>query len=78
MIGDLDQGGLGLPDRDYYLKTDEKSVELRKQYVAHLGRMFQLMGDSPDVASKKAAAVMEIETALAQGSLDVRVAARSE
>jgi putative endopeptidase len=70
MIGDLDQGGLGLPDRDYYLKTDDKSVELRKQYVAHMGRMFQLMGNSPDVASKKAAVVMEIETALAKGSLD--------
>ena len=43
MIGDLDQGGLGLPDRDYYLKTDPKSVELRAKYVTHLGRMFQLM-----------------------------------
>ncbi len=71
MIGDLDQGGLGLPDRDYYLKTDDKSVELRKQYLAHLGRMFQLMGNSPDVAAKRAAVVMEIETALAKGSLDV-------
>ena len=38
MIGGLDQGGLGLPDRDYYLKTDAKSVELRKQYVAHVGQ----------------------------------------
>jgi len=71
MIGDLDQGGLGLPDRDYYLKTDQKSVELRAKYVAHLGRMFQLMGNSPDVASKKADAVMAIETALARGSMDV-------
>ena len=71
MIGDLDQGGLGLPDRDYYLKTDPKSVELRAKYVTHLGRMFQLMGNSPDVASKKAAAVMAIETALARASLDV-------
>ncbi len=70
MIGDLDQGGLGLPDRDYYTKTDDKSVELRRKYVAHLGKMFQLMGNSPDVASKKAAVTMEIETALAKGSLD--------
>jgi putative endopeptidase len=71
VIADLDQGGLGLPDRDYYLKTDEKSVELRKKYVAHLGRMFQLLGDSPEVASKRADAVMKIETELAKGSLDV-------
>jgi putative endopeptidase len=71
MIGDLDQGGLGLPDRDYYLKTDQKSVQLRAQYAAHLGRMFQLMGNSPDVASKKAEAVIALETALAKGSLDV-------
>jgi putative endopeptidase len=69
-IGDLDQGGLGLPDRDYYLKTDQKSVQLRTKYVEHLGRMFQLMGNSPAVASKKAEAVMAIETALAKGSLD--------
>ncbi len=69
-IADLDQGGLGLPDRDYYLKTDQKSVELRKQYVAHIAKMFELTGDSPVIASKKADAVMGIETALAGGSLD--------
>jgi putative endopeptidase len=70
VIGDLDQGGLGLPDRDYYLKTDEKSVELRKQYVAHMAKMFELAGSSPADAAKKADAVMTIETALAKGSLD--------
>src|SRR5580704_14827211 len=69
-IADLDQGGLGLPDRDYYLKTDPKSVELRKQYVAHVARMFELSGDAPASAAKKADAVMAIETALAKGSLD--------
>ncbi len=69
-IGDLDQGGLSLPDRDYYLKTDEKSVELRKQYVAHVAKMFELAGSSPADAAKKADAVMAIETALAKGSLD--------
>ena len=47
MIADLDQGGLGLPDRDYYFKTDEKSVEIRKQYVAHVQKMLQLAGVKP-------------------------------
>jgi putative endopeptidase len=70
-IGDLDQGGLGLPERDYYFKTDETSVDIRKKYVAHVARMFQLVGNSPDVAAKKADVVMAIETALAKGSLDV-------
>src|SRR5579872_6146846 len=69
-IAQADQGGLGLPDRDYYLKTDAKSVTLRTQYVAHLQRMFQLLGNSQTAAAKKAAVVMRIETALAKGSLD--------
>jgi len=69
-IGDLDQGGLGLPDRDYYLKTDPKSVDLRKQYVAHIARMFELSGIAPAAAAKKADVVMAIETALAKGSFD--------
>lgn len=71
MIGDLDQGGLGLPDRDYYLKTDRKSVDLRNNYVEHLTRLFELTGNSPGVAVNKANAVMSIETALARASLDV-------
>ena len=69
-IAQADQGGLGLPDRDYYLKTDAKSVTLRTQYVAHLRRIFQLLGNSQPVAAKKADVVMRIETALAKGSLD--------
>src|ERR1700681_3459527 len=75
MIADLDQGGLGLPDRDYYLKTDEKSVEIRKLYVAHVQKMLQLAGATPEVAAKQAQAVMALETALAKASLD-RVARR--
>ncbi len=71
VIGDLDQGGLGLPDRDYYLKTDAKSVELRKKYVAHVAKMFELAGSAPAEAAKKADAVMAVETALAKGSMDV-------
>lgn len=70
MIAGLDQGGLGLPDRDYYLKTDAKSVETRAQYVAHLQRIFALLGQEPAVAQRNAAAAMAIETALAQGAMD--------
>ena len=70
IIAGLDQGGLGLPDRDYYFRTDEKSIEIRKQYVAHLLKLFELLGNSTDLAAKRAEAVMKIETALAKGSLD--------
>ncbi len=70
IIAGLDQGGIGLPDRDYYFRTDDKSVEIRKQYVAHLLKMFELLGDSTEVAAKRAEAVMKIETTLAKGSLD--------
>jgi putative endopeptidase len=69
VIAELDQGGLGLPDRDYYLKTDAKSVELRQAYVAHVQKMFELLGDAPDVAAGEAQTVLRIETALANGSL---------
>jgi putative endopeptidase len=70
VIADLDQGGLGLPDRDYYLKTDEKSVEIRKQYVGHMQKMLELAGAKPDDAAKQAQAVMALETELAKASLD--------
>src|SRR5579864_1575296 len=69
VIAEADQGGLGLPDRDYYLKTDAKSVELRKAYVNHLQKMFELLGDKPAAAAAEAQTVMRIETALAKGSL---------
>jgi len=69
VIAEADQGGHGLPDRDYYLKTDAKSVVLRKAYVAHLQKMFGLLGDKPETAAAEARTVMRIETALAQGSL---------
>jgi len=62
-------GGIGLPDRDYYTKTDEKSVELRNKYVAHVQRMFELVGEKPEVAKADAAKVMQIETSLAKASL---------
>ncbi|MBV8896126.1 MAG: M13 family metallopeptidase, partial [Acidobacteriaceae bacterium] len=69
-IAQVFEGGLGLPDRDYYLKADEKSVGLRKEYVAHMTRMFELLGDAHDKAAVAAGAVMAIETDLAKGSLD--------
>lgn len=70
-IAELDQGGLGLPERDYYFRTDERSEELRKEYVAHIAKMFELIGVPADQAAKKAATVMAIETDLAKGSLDI-------
>jgi len=69
VIAELDQGGLGLPDRDYYVKTDPKSVELRQAYVAHVQKIFEMLGDLPAAAATNAQAVMRIETALANGSL---------
>jgi putative endopeptidase len=62
-------GGLGLPDRDYYTKQDDKSKNIRAQYVVHVQRMFALLGDLPSIAPREAATVMEIETALAKASL---------
>ena len=67
-IAEVDQGGLGLPDRDFYFKDDAKSVDLRKAYVTHVANMFVLLGDKPDVAKREADTVIRIETALAAGS----------
>lgn len=69
VVANVDQGGLGLPDRDYYVKDDPKSQELRKGYLAHLQRMFELLGDKPEAAAIEAQTVMRIETALAKGSM---------
>ncbi|MBC8021996.1 MAG: M13 family metallopeptidase [Burkholderiales bacterium] len=62
-------GGLGLPDRDYYVKDDAKSKEIREKYVAHVARMLVLLGDAPEAAERNAATVMDLETALAKSSL---------
>jgi len=69
VVADADQGGLGLPDRDYYTKDDAKSQELRAKYVAHVQKMFELLGDAPATAATESQAVMRIETALAKGSM---------
>ena len=68
-IGEIDQAGLGLPDRDYYLNKDERSTKLRAQYVEHITKMFVLLGDTPEQAAAEARNVMAIETALAEGSM---------
>jgi putative endopeptidase len=71
IVAVLDQGGLGLPDRDYYLKTDERSAELRQRYVEHLQKTFQLLGETPSQATDHAKTVMDLETSLAKVSLDI-------
>ncbi|MDE1154798.1 MAG: M13 family metallopeptidase [Acidobacteriaceae bacterium] len=63
------QGGLSLPDRDYYLTDDARSKDLRDKFVAHMEKMFAFAGDSPEEAKREAADVLRIETALAQGSM---------
>jgi len=60
---------LGLPDRDYYTRKDEKSAELRKDYEAHIAKMFSLAGDPQEKAAAQAKAVMALETALANASM---------
>ena len=69
VIAFANQGGLGLPERDYYFKTDAKSKELREKYVAHVANMFRLLGDSAADAKAHADVVMSMETALAKGSM---------
>lgn len=63
------QGGLGLPDRDYYTREDEKSAKLREAYAKHVARMFELLGDSTEKAAAEAKTVVSIETALANASM---------
>jgi len=70
VIAEIDQGGLGLPDRDYYLRTDPTSVELRDTYRRHVGNMFNLLGEEPAAAATHADAVLAIETDLAKASLE--------
>jgi len=69
-IAYIDQGGISLPDRDYYIKDDAKSVETRQEYLKHVQKMFELAGDKPDVAAAEAKTVLAVETGLAQASMD--------
>ncbi|MBV9958197.1 MAG: M13 family metallopeptidase [Acidobacteria bacterium] len=65
----LYQDGIGLPDRDYYFKDDDKSKELRQAYVAYIGKMFELLGDKPEQAAAEARTVMALETRLAKAQM---------
>jgi putative endopeptidase len=69
-IASVAQGGIGLPDRDDYLKPDAKSAEKREKYVAHIQKMLELAGGSPDDSATKAKKIMDIETELARASID--------
>jgi putative endopeptidase len=71
VIAGAGQGGLGLPDRQYYVDQDAHSKQLRSEYTAHIAKMFTLLGDSPAKANKEAATVLSLETKLAEGSTKV-------
>ena len=68
MIATITQGGLGLPDRDFYFRQDNDSIKTRAQYLTHVAKMFVFLGDSPKIAENNAKTVMTIETRLANAS----------
>ena len=68
-IAAVGQGGLSLPDRDYYLQDDDHMKQIRAQFVDHVTKMFVLLGDTPEKAASEAKAVMAFETSLAQPSM---------
>ncbi len=70
-IASIAQGGLGLPEKDYYLRTGPKDIEIRKQYVAHIAKMLTLAGTSQEEAQKDADNILAFETELARGSMGV-------
>ncbi len=70
VVAQIDQGGLSLPNRDYYLQTDDKSKEILSKYRMHLQKMFTLAGESGAQATADAGTVIELETALAQAQMD--------
>ena len=76
-IAVVSQGGLGLPEKDYYLRTGQKDEEIRKQYMQHVSNMLKLLGASEAQAASDAQAIMKLETALAKVSLGCHLAARS-
>ncbi len=66
----LTPAGLGLPDKDFYLNKDSKSIEIREQYKAHISRMLQFLGDDKESASSQAETILNFETLLATPKLD--------
>jgi endothelin-converting enzyme/putative endopeptidase len=69
VIASIDQGGLGLPEKDYYLRADADSVKIREQYVEHLTKTLHLLGQTDAAAAANAKAIMEMETAMAKASM---------
>ncbi len=70
-IAAVDQGGLGLPERDYYLRTGAKDGEIRQKYVTHVAKMLTLAGSTPDQSAKDAADILAFETTLAKASMPI-------
>jgi len=70
-VAQFDQGGFALPGRDFYLNDDAKSVEVRKQYLAHITNMLKLTGEPASQAAADAAIVLQMETELAKSAMDV-------
>ena len=68
-IAAVGQGGIGLPDRDYYLRSDSAGVATRARYVEHIAKSFELLGDAPDRARAQADAILGLETSLAKASM---------
>jgi len=69
-IAGVGQGGLGLPDRDYYLRTDSAAVATRARYTEHMAKLFELVGDPADKAKASADAIVGLETSLAKASMN--------
>ena len=72
-IGTLDQSGMNMPSREFYLNDDDKSKEIREKYLQHVARMLELSGESKEQAAKDAASVLAMETALAKAAMDIVV-----
>ena len=70
-IASVDQGGLGLPERDYYLRTGDAAEKTRAQYVEHIAKMLTLIGEPDAAAASDSKKIMDLETALAKVSMDV-------
>jgi putative endopeptidase len=70
VVAAIDQGGLGLPNRDFYIKDDDKSKEIRSKYESHISKMLTLSGESAQQAAADAKIILAIETAMAQGQMD--------
>jgi endothelin-converting enzyme/putative endopeptidase len=70
VVGAFDQGGFSLPGREFYLEKDERSAELRNQYLAHVANMLKLIGEPETQAAADAATVLEMETGLATAAMD--------